>query len=167
MLCVEQGGSGTLWYGHPFFDTAATLWKLAKQANSDGDIFPVYGICLGFETIHILVSNHSSEDVLVPARGQESAANTIELTDSAHESIFFNHWKQQLITEMSDPRLKPTFNAHEWSVPISAYSIYASLDDELEILSTSMDKYVILSMLLCCGIVFLYQQVNLVALSCL
>jgi len=70
------------------------MWNLAKKANiEDGDIFPVFGICLGFETIHIMVANRTREELLVPSKGQESVANTIELTAKAADSIFFSTWK--------------------------------------------------------------------------
>ncbi|KAI8111716.1 hypothetical protein M9435_004215 [Picochlorum sp. BPE23] len=138
---VFPGGSGTLWYGHAFFDTAAHLWSLAKDANRNGELFPVFGICLGFETIHILVANRTSEEILVPAAGQESVANTLELMDGAKDSVFFSNWKNDLILGAADPRRKPTFNAHEWAVPLSVYKDHATLDDELEILSTSTDTH--------------------------
>ena len=32
------------------------------------------------------------EDLLGPSVGQESVANTIELTDAAQESLFFKRW---------------------------------------------------------------------------
>lgn len=92
MPILIKGGSGDLWYGHPFFDTAARLLQLAKDANEDGDIFPVFGVCLGFETMHIILANRTREDLLVPSKGQESVANTIELTDAAKDSLFFKRW---------------------------------------------------------------------------
>ena len=89
---VLPGGSGDLWYGHPFFDTAARLFDLATAANEGGDVFPVYGICLGFETMHIMIANRTREELLVPSAGQESVSNTIELTEEAEDSLFFRRW---------------------------------------------------------------------------
>jgi len=65
---------------------------MAKDANDAGDIFPIYGICLGFETMHIMIANRTREDLLVSCTGQESVANTIELTRAAKDSIFFRRW---------------------------------------------------------------------------
>lgn len=45
---ILPGGSGKLWYGHPFFDTAARLLDLARAENDAGGVFPVFGVCLGF-----------------------------------------------------------------------------------------------------------------------
>lgn len=68
---VLPGGSGDLWYGHPFFDTAADLLRRARAANDAGGVFPVFGVCLGFETLHILLANRTREELLVPSVGQE------------------------------------------------------------------------------------------------
>jgi CTP synthase (UTP-ammonia lyase) len=69
------------------------MWKMALDSNRHGDIFPVFGICLGFETMHIMIANHTREELLVPSVGQESVANTIELTKDASDSLFFRYWK--------------------------------------------------------------------------
>lgn len=45
-----------------------------------------------------------------------------------------------LISQVADPRLKPTFNAHEWAVPLKTYDRYEALEDALTILSTSLDQ---------------------------
>jgi gamma-glutamyl hydrolase len=137
---VLPGGSGELWYGHPFFDTAARLVQLAKDVNDKGNtIFPLFGVCLGFETLHIILANQTREDLLVPSKGQESVANTLELTDEADSSLFFSRWTEAVMDEVGDEKLQPTFNAHEWAVPLNAYDDNKALRDQLNILSTSRD----------------------------
>jgi gamma-glutamyl hydrolase len=136
---VLPGGSGELWYGHPFFDTAAKLLQLARDTNDDGVIFPVFGICLGFETLHIILANQTREDLLVPSKGQESVANTLELTDEADSSLFFSRWTEAVMDQVADEKLQPTFNAHEWAVPLTAYNDNKILRNQLNILSTSKD----------------------------
>jgi len=138
---VLPGGSGKLWYGHPFFDTAAKLLRLAKDYNDKGDdyVFPVFGICLGFETLHIILANQTREELLVPSKGQESVANTLELTDEADSSLFFRRWSELAMGQMEEESLLPTFNAHEWAVPLSAYDENNGLRNQLDILSTSKD----------------------------
>jgi hypothetical protein len=43
--------------------------------------------------MHIMIANHTREELLVPSVGQESVANTIELTKDASDSLFFRYWK--------------------------------------------------------------------------
>ena len=69
------------------------MWRMAMDSDGNGDVFPVFGICLGFETMHIMIANHTREELLVPSVGQESVANTIELTKDASDSLFFSYWK--------------------------------------------------------------------------
>ena len=83
---VLPGGSGRLEPGHPFFDTAEVLMNMAIKRNKEGDVFPVFGICLGFETMHIILANTTREELLNPSAGQESVANTIIPTREAHLS---------------------------------------------------------------------------------
>lgn len=47
-----------------------------------------------------------------------------------------------LMSEVARPELAPTFNAHEWAVPPSAYDDVAALSAQLTILSYSTDAYV-------------------------
>ena len=54
------GGSAPLRPGHSFFDTAAEVVRLAKLANEHGDVFPILGICLGFEALAIITSGNTS-----------------------------------------------------------------------------------------------------------
>lgn len=42
--------------GHDFFDTARRVLDFALAENDAGRHFPVMGICLGFETLMILVA---------------------------------------------------------------------------------------------------------------
>ena len=55
-----------------------------------------------------------------------------------NEYIFY-YLQDTLLKEVGDPDLKPTFNAHEWAVPLSAYDDNEALREELNILSTSKD----------------------------
>ena len=137
---VLPGGSGVLQPGHPFFDTAERLLNLAIQANKEGDVFPVFGICLGFETMHIIFANSTREELLKPSVGQESSSNIITPTLRAQNSLFFNRWSKQLLHEAQMKKFKPTFNAHIWAVPPSAYEEFPILKETLNILTTTKDE---------------------------
>lgn len=47
--------------GHKFFDTARRVLDFALDENDAGRYFPVMGICLGFETLMILVAGEGRE----------------------------------------------------------------------------------------------------------
>ena len=48
--------------------------------------------------------------------------------------------QRDLVSQVGDLSLAPTFNAHEWAVPLEAYDHSRQLSDELAVLSTSTDK---------------------------
>jgi gamma-glutamyl hydrolase len=50
------GGAANLRPGHDFFDTAARVLDYALRSNDAGNVFPVMGICLGFETLMVLTA---------------------------------------------------------------------------------------------------------------
>jgi gamma-glutamyl-gamma-aminobutyrate hydrolase PuuD len=50
------GGAANLRPGHSFYDTASALFNKTLAANAAGDHFPVMGICLGFETLMLMVA---------------------------------------------------------------------------------------------------------------
>lgn len=52
------GGGADLSPGHPFYDTAELLVQLAREANDQGDAFPVHGTCLGMEAMATIISKN-------------------------------------------------------------------------------------------------------------
>lgn len=47
------GGAANI-YGSPYERTAKILFNLAVKANDAGDVFPLWGTCLGFELLSSL-----------------------------------------------------------------------------------------------------------------
>lgn len=138
---ILPGGSAELNYGNAFFDAAANLLKLAKKSNDEGNIFPVFGLCLGFETMNIVLSGQTKDHILFDAKDQESMSNTIQPTENAKNSLFFHNWPTYLQQQASDIKYLPTFNAHVSMVPVSLYKQYpnSKLANALQVLTTSID----------------------------
>lgn len=57
---VIPGGSQVLKPGHKFYDTAGVLLDWAMEAQDQGTHWPVWGTCLGFETLAVLLSKNVS-----------------------------------------------------------------------------------------------------------
>jgi hypothetical protein len=49
-------GGATSLKGGPFYQTSEKLFNMVIEANERGDYFPLYGVCLGFELLTVLVS---------------------------------------------------------------------------------------------------------------
>jgi gamma-glutamyl hydrolase len=49
-------GGATSLDDNPFYQTAEKLFKMVIKANDNGDYFPLYGACLGFQLLTVIVS---------------------------------------------------------------------------------------------------------------
>ena len=47
VLAKKQGNDTTM--EQTYQDAAKLIWDLAKQANEEGEVFPIWGTCLGFQ----------------------------------------------------------------------------------------------------------------------
>jgi len=53
---LMPGGMQTLNETITFFDSSLYLFNLALKANANGDYFPIWGTCMGFQFLNIAVS---------------------------------------------------------------------------------------------------------------
>lgn len=82
-----------------YFETAKKIFKTALERNDVGDHFPVFGICLGFEIISMIVSE--DHDILESFSGEDQAS-TLQFTDivDIRESVF-ERFPPELLRKMS------------------------------------------------------------------
>jgi hypothetical protein len=60
-----QGGLTDLWLDDPYVVAASKLIAWAEEANAAGEVYPVWGTCLGHQLLQILATNASFEELLV------------------------------------------------------------------------------------------------------
>ncbi|CAM1302608.1 GGH (predicted) [Pycnogonum litorale] len=84
--------------GTPYSETCRKIYNLAVEANDRGDYFPIWGTCLGFEMLQILMAktpeiltNCSMEDVALP----------LQFTNKATDSRMFQTLTPELRKSMS------------------------------------------------------------------
>ena len=66
------GGASDL-FDSPYERTAKILFNLAMKANKAGDVFPLWGTCLGFEFLSIYGAG--GENVLSKVNGENYSVN--------------------------------------------------------------------------------------------
>jgi gamma-glutamyl hydrolase len=104
------GGGGRLAPGHPYYDTAALLLRLALDANDRGDYFPVHGTCLGMEVLAVIVSRNSS--VLARLDAEDCAAPLL-MTPDAETSRFFSSFPPRVVQNLQrEPPLAMENHGH-------------------------------------------------------
>eukprot|EP01059_Diplonema_ambulator_P018031 TRINITY_DN3019_c1_g1_i1.p1 TRINITY_DN3019_c1_g1~~TRINITY_DN3019_c1_g1_i1.p1 ORF type:complete len:315 (+),score=37.97 TRINITY_DN3019_c1_g1_i1:527-1471(+) len=121
-------------------ESARMALKLAMNANDNGDYFPVWGTCLGFEWLAMMVA----EDATVIQSGFNSSnvSFALDLTTDASGARMFGGSSpeglliQQMLSNKSDP---VTFNAHELGLSPDTFSKNEKLTSFFDVLSTNKD----------------------------
>lgn len=129
------GGAANLRPGHDFFDTAARVLDFALRSNDAGNVFPVMGICLGFETLMVLTAgNH---DILKPYSSDGMAAQ-LYFTADAPDSRFFQSWDLDLVFDVLQTPL--TRESHSSGVSLKDFYQSKELAAFMNPLTLSLDK---------------------------
>lgn len=120
-------GGGANIYDSPYSRTGNIIFNLAKKANDAGDVFPLWGTCLGFQFLSVqgaggrkITSDVDGEDFSVPLNLSEGYKSS-RLLGSAPENIItylktdnvtYNHHRECISTETysQDEQLKKFYN---------------------------------------------------------
>ena len=143
-----------------YFRTATTLWDLAVRfsisfatvlqlratdsvcfdaqaaANKQGDYFPIWGTCLGFQTVSVLAAGNRS--LLSPFTGVDGVSIPLTLTAAANASRLLTGAPARVMNTLTTE--DSTVNLHHWGVTPSAYADNPKLDAFFELLSTNVDS---------------------------
>lgn len=85
------GGGLSLEYDTVYWKQAVYLWNKAKALNDQGDVFPIWGSCQGFQLMHLLVARPARiDDVLVcEAYDSTNVPMRLDMTQHAPGSKLF------------------------------------------------------------------------------
>ena len=136
---IFPGGLTDLWFDSPYVVAAQKLWTWAKEANDNGDVFPIHGTCLGFQLLHILESNVSFTELLVDT-DSVAHASTLHFTEAARESSMFGSMAPHLIEKLEDPQQNIALENHMFGLPPANYEKYPILKQTWNILNTAVDR---------------------------
>ena len=128
-------GGGSSLRNSKYIKAAKKLMKLAIEYNENGGYFPILGICLGFEAMHVyfekkrkFLSPFDAENKSLPIKLEKSFGTS---------RMFFN-----LTHELKDALEKQalTSNFHEDGVHPSWYKRSKRLKRQFRLLATSLDR---------------------------
>ncbi|KAL4858871.1 Gamma-glutamyl hydrolase A [Chlorella vulgaris] len=136
---IFPGGLTDLWMDSPYVVAARKLWQWSKDANDNGDVFPIHGTCLGFQLLHILEANVSFTDLLVDT---DSVAHpyTLDFTDAAASSTMFGGLSEDLIDKLGDDKYNISMENHMFGLPPDHYDKWPRLREQFNLVSTSKDR---------------------------
>ncbi|KAI5078471.1 hypothetical protein GOP47_0006142 [Adiantum capillus-veneris] len=129
------GGSASLRDGL-FYRTAEKLFKMALEENDKGDYFPVFGTCLGFELLCIIVSQ--DHDVLQRFSAQGQPSTLLFKNDWSKQRNMFKEFPSRLIEKVSTESL--AMENHQFGISPENFTTNEALSSFFRVLTTSLDK---------------------------
>ncbi|XP_063062662.1 gamma-glutamyl hydrolase-like isoform X2 [Engraulis encrasicolus] len=105
-------GGGVSLVSSGYAKAAGIFYKLAIEAASQGDYFPVWGTCLGFEQLLLLTCG---EDLLSHTN-TTGVSLPLKFTKDAAESRLFRSFPPSLMEALASENI--TENSHTWSISV-------------------------------------------------
>ena len=115
--------------------TARIIYELAVKSFNQGDYFPLWGTCLGFEYLLVLVS--SSRDILSHTDSYNLVL-PLNFSQDYHNSRMFRDIPNGLAKFLSSA--PTTANFHHWSATVKAFKEDKIINEFFTILSTNSDR---------------------------
>lgn len=106
------------------------------QENDNGRHFPLFGICQGFEILHLLANNDDFADTMtnVDIYSQSRRLTFMDLEPKTSSRLLFKDFPEELLEKMAARNL--ALHAHDWVISIDAYNRKQQLRDFYKILAT-------------------------------
>lgn len=111
---------------------AQMFYDMAIQANKNGDYFPIWATCLGFETLHCLTAK---DDSVVTSQISVDQALTLNFTEKAVTSRLLSGLSPALYKSLSSEKI--TYNHHSFGISANTYKTVKSLNTFYDVLSTN------------------------------
>ncbi|KAH9552642.1 hypothetical protein CY35_09G077100 [Sphagnum magellanicum] len=129
-------GGATSLDDNPFYQTAEKLFKMVIESNDNGDYFPLYGACLGFQLLTVIVSqNHS---ILGQFEAAHRPAPLLLVGDWVKNHSIFQWVPRGVVDKISKQPLAME-NHHEGVSPQTWFS-NGLLTDFFHVLTTTQDN---------------------------
>ena len=131
------GGGLTLAANTTYFQTASFVFDHIIQANKDGEVFPLWGTCQGFQLLSVLVADDHSV-LLENAYDSYNLPLALNLTSEAKTSRMFGEAPEEVVHTLTES--KATINLHHDGVLPETYTSNRKLNAFFKLLSTNVDR---------------------------
>jgi gamma-glutamyl hydrolase len=118
-----------------YYYAAKLLFDAAVEANKMGDVFPLWGTCLGFQFLNVAV--YGSVDIL-SRFDAENISLPLTFTNASPSSQLWSHASPYTINYLSTRNV--TENVHHFGVAPDDFLRSPALSRFYDILSTSVDR---------------------------
>ncbi|KAM9096549.1 gamma-glutamyl hydrolase isoform X1 [Sarcophilus harrisii] len=110
---------------------AQLFYEKALKANKEGDYFPIWGTCLGFEELTVLTSG----ELLLTLTNTSGIALPLNFTKAVADSRLFQNISKDLLEALATEPL--TSNFHKWSLSLKNFTMNKKLNEFYKVLSTN------------------------------
>lgn len=113
------------------------IFQYAIQQNDKGNVFPLWGTCLGHQLLSFLSNNFTSP--LTAVRGQTAVLNTIKFV-TTDKGTLFTDMSDKLIAKVSTGQGIAYFN-HHWAISRTTYDNNKKLNDFWKLIGETTSSY--------------------------
>ncbi|KAG2282084.1 hypothetical protein Bca4012_050609 [Brassica carinata] len=121
---------------YEYFDMVTKIFKKALERNDAGEHFPIYGICLGFELMSIIVSQDRG---ILQRFDAEDNASSLQFVENVNiEGTLFQRFPPELLRKLSTDCL--VMQKHRWGITPEKFKANHALSSFFEIVTTCIDE---------------------------
>eukprot|EP00117_Sycon_ciliatum_P007047 scpid55287/ scgid10315/ Gamma-glutamyl hydrolase; Conjugase; GH; Gamma-Glu-X carboxypeptidase len=131
-LLLPGGGVSVTGTTSGYARAAHVFFKLAVEAFDKGEVFAMWGTCLGVQALAVM---GAKEDVLVRINGTEDVNLPLNFTVHAADSRLYGSMPPSLMEALSTKRL--TYNHHQFGATAHTFATNANLAAMYNVLSTN------------------------------
>ncbi|CAN8233851.1 unnamed protein product [Cochlearia groenlandica] len=118
-----------------YYDTVKKIFNRALERNDDGEHFPVYAICLGFELLTMIISQNI--DILEKVDAKNSASSLIFVENVNTKETVFQRFPAELLKKLSKDCL--VMQNHQFGISPDRFETNKALSDFFNIVTTCTD----------------------------
>ena len=120
-----------------FTRRCGVAYDFAKEMNDNGYYFPIFGICLGFQIMHVLEAPYPGS-LLCGFFNSTNNPTTMTFKTTPKETRLFAEMEESLITQLEEKDL--TFQNHHDGITPEIYEKYPCLGDAFTVIANSFDQ---------------------------
>ena len=128
-------GGGASFEGK-YWDALVRIFEDSVKSYEEGNSFPLWGTCLGFEELICVGARNAS--ILDGGYDSEDLALPLKLESRAGMSRYFTDMTETMMKEME--LMNVTYNNHEMGITPKTFSTHSALGKLFDVLSTNTDR---------------------------
>ena len=134
ILFISPGGGASM-LTSAYYRHAKVVFEFAMQSFATGSHFPVWGTCLGFETLMVLVAGDDKS--ILGSCDTNDVSLALDFTPHAASSRMFEGASSELMSIMGKQEV--TYNHHKHCITNATYQSDARLKNFFDVLAFNTD----------------------------